>query len=62
MITEQELIKKLCVWLKENRVTTLADKLGYRSTATINTWIKKKRIPPYMQSRVFAIINKDRSV
>jgi hypothetical protein len=58
MITEQELIKKLCVWLKENRVTTLADKLGYRSTTTINTWIKKKRIPPHMQSRVFAIINK----
>jgi hypothetical protein len=61
MIPEQELIQKLSAWLKENRVTTLADKLGYRSTATINTWIRKRRIPPYMQSRVYSIINKERS-
>jgi hypothetical protein len=56
MISEQELVKKLDIWLKKNRATTLADKLGYRSTTTILTWVRKARIPGHMQSRVWSII------
>lgn len=61
MINEQDLVKKLINWLKENRTTTLADKLGYKSTSTILTWIRKKKIPGHMQSRVFSIISKERN-
>lgn len=60
MISEQELIKKLVLWLKENRATTLADKLGYKSTATVMAWVQKKRVPSHMQERVLSVITSHR--
>jgi hypothetical protein len=51
-------LKLLKSWLSKqnNGKAVLAAELGYKTSFTIDSWIKRKSIPPYMWSKVEAII------
>lgn len=55
-----ELISELKKWLSKpgNSRTTLAHLLRYKSTATIDRWLNKGKIPERELERVEAIIRK----
>lgn len=46
---QDKVLKGLEKWLQneKNSKLTIALKLGYRSSTTIDHWISRKRIPPY---------------
>jgi uncharacterized protein YjcR len=56
MVTDP-LIRKLADWVKTNRATTLAEYLGYKTTNTVHSWIRKERIPGHARDRVAEFLN-----
>ena len=57
-MAKKNLLKMVKDWLKvpENTEIKLASLLGYRSSATISNWLKRKRIPEYMREPLERII------
>lgn len=56
-MAQDPLIRKLADWVKSNRVTTLADYLGYKTSNTVHAWIKKEKIPGHARDRVAEFLN-----
>jgi hypothetical protein len=56
----QKELSALKRWLKKdgNSEADLASALGYKSSTTINMWIKRQRIPKHMRQRVMEIVGK----
>lgn len=56
-----ELLKELRVWLETHTAVSLAKKLEYKSSATINRWLHRKSIPGYRAEQVSRIIRKSKN-
>lgn len=52
-------LKSIKSWLKKegNSKSKLAGKLGYKSSQTIDNWIKRNAIPVYMIERVREVVS-----
>ncbi len=57
-MSQDELLSKLAEWLKENRASTLAETLGYKTTNTVHAWVKKAKIPGHARDRVAEFLKK----
>jgi len=57
-------IKQLIDWLAVdgNSMTRLAGQLGYKTSTTIDKWIKNNRIPSHQREVVLKIIGSEKDV
>jgi hypothetical protein len=63
MNPDQNILKEINRWLKVrgNTKTLLAARLGYYSSATIDHWFNKKKIPHWQVNNINKIIKEKRN-